>query len=182
MNINTKIQKLKIHLLGLLSLGACLACGYAFGLRPVWQVLEAQRQTAVEVTHLLELVPSLEQELAQLKTTISAQQSELRQRYPISIHPDQPLLGTLAQMLASRHISLINLREEAHPSDASVTIVLQTSSDYADMIHFIHDLRQLDRPARITQLSLAPTDPLGERCTAKITVRFSPAINLPETT
>lgn len=144
--------------------------------------METQRESAAEVAHLLELVPTLEHELAELKETISTHQSELRQRYPIATQADQPLLGTLAQMLASHHISLNNLREETHPTDATVTIVLHTASNYSDMLRFIYDLRQLDRPARITQLSLAPTVPQGERCTAKITVRFFPAMRLPGTT
>lgn len=173
------IKNLSIHLAGLAILGVCLVLAYGFGLRPVVLSQEKHQQAFMELEHLQQLLPTLNSQIVELQQKIAVKERQLQERYSIKTQVGQPLLSTVSALLAKRQISLSNLREENLQANGELMLVLHASSKYQDMIRFVDDLRKLDCPARITTLLLTPSDELGERCTAKITVHFLPVIPQP---
>ncbi len=177
--MNLDFKKLRIHFAGVTTLCVCLAVTYGFGIRPVLKSQEQHQQAVVEADHLQNQLPVLESEIVVLREQIASKRSALQTRYSIQTPSGRPLLGTVSTLLSQRRIALSNLREEGQKPNGELTIVLHASSNYEDMLHFVNDLRKLDCPARISNLHLTPIDELGDRCTAKITVRFFPVIPLP---
>lgn len=177
MNIN--LEKLQIHFLGIGGLAFCLVCAYGFGVRPVLQTQERLQTTVAEAEQLQRVLPALQTQIENLNAQITARSEQLRERYSIVTQSNQPLLGIVSKLLTDRQIDLVNLREEAQSSAGQRTVVLQLSSDYADMVTFVNDLRKLDCPAKVSHLRLTPLDELGERCSATLTVHFSPLVPFP---
>lgn len=178
-SMNSTIGNLSIHLGSMALLGVCLAAGHGFGLRTVL-IAQAQHQQAVsDVDHLRQLLPTLKEQLLVLQRQIEIKERLLQARYPIITETGQPLLSTVSALLSNHQITLSNLREENHQPNGELTLVLHASSKYQDMIHFVDDLRKLNCPARVTNLLLTPSDEQGERCSAKISVRFSPIVQQP---
>ncbi len=173
--MNVSFKKMQVHLAGVSVVIVCASTAYVFGVRPALQAKEQLQQTIVEVEHLRGLAPVLEGEVAALTSGIEAKTKSIQASYPIETQSGQPLIGTVSKLLSARDIELNNLREESDKATGEVTLVLQASSEYANMLHFLSDLRRLDCPGRISGLTLTPLDPLGQRCSARITVKFYPA-------
>lgn len=177
--MTVNLKSMQVHLAGIASLGVCLLSTYGFGIRPVLQAQEQLQQIIMDAEHLQRLLPSLERDTDSLKVQLASQVKKLQERYPIVTQPGQPLLGIVSKLLAERHIDLVNLREDTHTTAGQRTLVLQANSGYEDMLTFVSDLRKLDCPARISHFKITPLDEQGLRCSATLTVHFSPIVPLP---
>ncbi len=178
MNINFK--KLQIHTLGLASVCLCLGSGFLWGIRPSVQARVRLQQTIDEVEHTKTLVPKLETKIEELSVAIEAKRKQILKSYPIKTHSQEPLIGTVSNLLTQHQIDLSSLREEANESTQVATMTLQATGNYERVLHFISDLRKLDRPTSIAAFSLKPVDALGQTCSIRITVHFARTAYLPD--
>lgn len=177
--MNPNLKAIQIHLFGICAVVLCLSCAYVFGVRPVLNAHEQLQQVAIEGEQLQAALPKLETQLVELSEKIAAKKQAIRDNYAIKTYIEQPLIGIVSQLLSNRHMELSNLREESMLSTGDITIALQITGDYLDMVNFLADIQRLDRPARISALTLTPMDELGQRFSSRVSIVFSPPIALP---
>ncbi len=172
--MNEHLKILRIHLIGLSVLTACLLSSYFAGLRPVVSADQRLQQIAREGEWLQSILPQLERELSELTVQLQHRRSLLSDKYSVATAADQPLIGVATELLQRHDIALVNLRETT-TADGVANVALQVSAGYDDVIRFLHDVSRLDRPVRIIALNLTPEDDHATHFRVAITLKFPAA-------
>ncbi len=169
--MNDHLKTLRINLIGVSVLTACLLCSYFAGLRPVFVADQQLQQIAHEGEWLQGILPQMEQELSELTLQLQDKRETLADKYSVVTAGHQPLIGIATELLQRHDIALVNLRETS-TADGVASLALQVTASYEDLVSFLHVVSQLDRPVRIMSLSLAPEDDQAARFRVAITLKF----------
>lgn len=176
--MNDHLKTMRIHLIGLCVLAVYLLGSYFAALRPVAIADQRLEQIAHEGEWLQNILPQLEQEVAELQHQLQDKRSLLSDKYSIATPSGRPLIGIATELLQRHQIALVNLRETSSAA-GDVSLALQVTAAYEDLIRFLKDLTQLDRPVRILSLSLTPEDDQAARFRVAFTLKFPVATHQP---
>lgn len=175
--MNGHFKTIRIHLIGVSVLAVYLIVGYYAALRPVVIADQQFQQIAHDGESLLDILPQLEQELATLHSQLKDRRSALADKYSIATPGDSPLIGVATELLQRHQIALVSLRETS-TAGGVVSLTLQVTAAYDDLICFLEDLSRLDRPVRILSLNLIPENDEAIRFNVAITLKFPvPAVS-----
>lgn len=176
--MNIHLKSMRIHLIGVSVLAVYLLGSYFAGLRPVVSADQLLQQIAHEGEWLQGILPQMEQEVAELQLQLRDKRAALANKYSIATPSDHPLIGVATELLQRHQIGLVNLRETSTAA-GDVSLALQVTTAYEDLIRFLQDVSQLDRPARILSLSLTPEDDHAARFRVAVTLKFPVATQQP---
>lgn len=175
--MNEHLKTMRIHLIGISVLAVCLLGSYFAGVRPVVHADQRLQQIALEGEWLQGILPQMELEVEELTFQLKDKRSVLAAKYSVVTPSNSPLIGVATDLLQRHQIALVNLRETAN-GGGDVSLALQVTAAYEDLIRFLQDLGQLDRPVQISSLNLAPEDDHAARFNVAITLKF-PAAPVP---
>ncbi len=172
--MNDHLKTMRIHLIGVSVLAMYLLGSYFAGLRPVVQADQRLQQIALEGEWLQGMLPQMEREIEELTLQLKDKRSALAARYSVATPSNSPLIGVATDLLQRHKIALVNLRETAS-GGGDVSLTLQVTAAYEDLIRLLKDLSQLDRPVQVLSLNLAPEDERAARFNVAITLKFPTA-------
>lgn len=169
--MNAHLKTMQIHVIGVSVLAVYLLGGYFAGLRPMMLADQRLQQIAMEGEWLQNMLPQLEQEIAQLTRQVHDKRNELATKYSVVTANNSPLIGVATELLQQHQIALVNLRETAN-SSGDVSLDMQITASYEGLLHFLDDLGRLDRPVHIGSLNLVPQDDQANGFRVTITLKF----------
>lgn len=176
--MNNHLKTMRIHLIGVSVLAVYLLGSYFAGLGPVVSADQRLQQIAHEGEWLQGLLPQMEQQVAEMQLQLRDKQAALAGKYSISTPSDHPLIGVATELLQRHQIALVNLRETS-TATGDVSLALQVTTAYEDLVRFLQDVSQLDRPVRVLSLNLTPEDDHAVRFRVALTLKFPVATQQP---
>lgn len=174
------MKNLQIHALGVTLLLVFASVAYGLGIRPAMNAKTDRASLQARSQQLEQMVPELQSENHEMKQTIDSIRQSHQTKYTCRVGTDQPVLKMVSQLLALHSLNMENFREDPVESGEATVVDLKLDGSYVNIVGLLNDLDHLERPAKITSLTINGMDEFGENCTAHIQVEFYKAVPMPQ--